>query len=406
MLGGETPKAVAERYGLSAGHVRRISAEARQGGRSKPQRALRIVEPDETEPLPTPDDEPDHEPDHEPTYWETFPAWNDYPEPPPPLLTRRDGHPLIPGEGHVEILGAWGSCKSWLAQRITTEAVHTERRTAYLRLEGHKRGLHQRLRMLGLTDDAIRDPDRFRSVSIDYLFEHRSWSEEWLTGGVLIIDTVSRSGGSTNDADEAEAWLADNVVKFTDRGCLVVAVDHVAKHFADDLVAMSSRGSSAKTAAADFALHIVGHRKHGKRPVPTGWGPDRSGYVDLYIAKPDRHGHIDADGAHGAIATVRGDWDMATGGFRLTIDPHAQTDDTDSAVPADPTGAILAVCAASPGLTTRQIIASVHKPGVFFKTAIQDSIIAAVSRDLITRQDGPRGSFLHTITDIGRGMLP
>ena len=59
MLGGETPKAVAERFGLSAGHVRRLTAEARQAAQGGPQRPLRVVQPDETEPLPEPDAEPE-----------------------------------------------------------------------------------------------------------------------------------------------------------------------------------------------------------------------------------------------------------------------------------------------------------------------------------------------------------
>ncbi len=407
---GEKRGTVAARFGLTAGQVRSIHKSA--CGADCPHKTQPAPPRPEAEPLPEPPplrvvaaNERD-EPDHEPTYWEMFPAWGDYPDPPPPLLTRDDDHPLIPGEGHVEILGAWGSGKSWLAQRATVEALHAGRRTVYLRLEGHQRGLHHRLRMLGLTDDVIRDPDRFRSVTLDYLFEHREWSEHWLTEGVLIIDTVSRAGGSTNDADEAEMWLSSNVTRFTDRACLVVAVDHVAKHFADDLVAISSRGSSAKSAAADFALHVVGHRKHGKRPVSTCWGPDRGGYVHLYIAKPDRHGHIDADGPHGAIATVRGGYDLATGAFRLDIGPHAQTDDPATGDPADPTGPILAVCAATDGLTTRQIIARVHKPGVFTKTAIQDTLLVAVELALITREDGPRNSLKHSITETGRSLLP
>ena len=334
---GETAAEVAARLGVTAATIRRRHAAAcgshtdcehvaptPQPKPSKPKRRLRAV-----------DNEPDD--DTEPTYWETFPAWDDYPDPEPPLLCRDDGHPIIPGEGHTEIMGAWGSAKSWLAQKATTAALRAWRPVVYLRLEGHQKGLHHRLRMLGLTDDVIRDPERFRSVTIDYLFEHRRWSKQFLCPrGVLIVDTVSRAGGSTNDADKAEEWLADNVDDFTKGGCLVITVDHVAKHFADDLVAMSSRGSSAKTSASDFAIHLIGHRKHNKRPVSTCWGPNHDGHVNLYIGKEDRHGQIDADGKHGALARVRGYHDPATGGFRLDIDPPTPEDDkTEGPTPAD-----------------------------------------------------------------------
>ncbi|MCY4666111.1 MAG: AAA family ATPase [Acidimicrobiaceae bacterium] len=337
---GQSPKAVAERFGLHAGSVRRAH-ERVCGSHSGCPHLPTAPKQSKSKPTPTGprlrivDNEPDD--DTEPVYWETFPAWDDYPDPPPPLLTRDDGHPLIPGEGHAEILGAWGAGKSWFAQRATVEAVQAWRQVVYLRLEGHQKGLHHRLRLLGLTDDKIRDPNLFRSVTIDYLFEHQRWSEQFLCPrGVLIIDTVSKAGGSTNESEKAEEWLAENVTRFTDGGCLVVSVDHVAKHFADDLVAMSSRGSSAKTAAADFAIHVVGHRKRGKRPVPTCWGPSHNGYVDLFIAKPDRNGQIDTDGAHGAIARVRGYHDPATGGFRLDIDPPTDDDDKpEGPTPAD-----------------------------------------------------------------------
>ena len=412
---GEKPGNIAARHGLDAGQVRRIHNEI--CGRPCPHKNHPQPEP---EPEPEAPKSPvravpalDPQERAEPKWWETYPALDDYDDPPPPLLTRDDGHPLIPGEGHVEIVGAWGSAKSWIAQRIAVEALNKYRPVVYLRLEGHQRGLHQRLRMLGATDDAIRDPERFRSVTIDYLAEHREWAE-WFAAphGLIIIDTVSRAGGSGNDAAEAEAWLAANVTRFTDRGCLVVAVDHVAKHFADDLVAMSSRGSSAKTAAADYALHVVGHRKHGKRPVSTCWGPNHGGYVHLYVAKADRHGHIDTDGEHGAIATVKGDHDPATGGFRLSIDPpdaDASADDkATSADRPDPTGAVLQLLAdkAPAKLTQRQIVAAVHKPHVFTKTGIEDAIAHAVELSLITREDGPRNSYLHAIAATGRSLLP
>ena len=374
--------------------ARRCASEALEPATAQPVRQpLRVVA-----------NEPEAEPEREPIWWEAFPPWGDYPDVPPPLLTRDDGHPLIPGEGHVEILGAWGSGKSWLAQRCAVEALRAGRPTVYLRLEGHQRGLHQRLRMLGLKDDVIRDGDRFRSVCADYLPEHRRWAERWLAGGVLVIDTVSRAGGSTNEADEAEAWLAANVNQFTDRGCLVLSVDHVSKNFPDDLVAMSSRGSSAKTAAADFALHVVGHRKHGKRPVPTCWSPGSAGHVKLYVGKPDRNGHIDADGPHGGLATLRGGYDPASGAFGLRIDaPEAEAADNDSR--AEPLGAILAAAAATPGLTARQLARKAIAAG-FPQRRSSEAVSAARDDGLLRGTPGPRGSIAHVVTPLGSAMLP
>ena len=62
---------------------------------------------------------PEPEPWHEPL----LPV-DEYPDPPPALVYRTDGPPVIPGHGKVMVMGPRGSGKSWIAVHIAAAALN------------------------------------------------------------------------------------------------------------------------------------------------------------------------------------------------------------------------------------------------------------------------------------------
>ena len=237
-------------------------------------------------------------------------------EAPEPALKRTDGKGICPSIGFVEIMGPRGSGKSWIGLMIAAEALKKGRRVVYIRGEGSLASLLERLVLLDASKEILKDDGSFRSVRDfgAFIDSHEGWPD------VLIIDPAASTGAATNDAAEAEMWLSKAVRPFTDDG-LVVSIDHTAKRLNADVMTIDSRGSSAKTAHADFALFVHAYSGSGTGTYKTTWTRDRSGYLHLLVAKGDRDGWYDADEEEGnRIAIVRGSHSEEFG-FQLVIEP-------------------------------------------------------------------------------------
>ena len=87
-------------------------------------------------------------------------------------------------------------------------------------------------------------------------------AENGMRVGLIVVDTVAAAAGWRDEQDSAEAQVVMNVLRRVSRetGTLVVAVDHYGKS-----VEAGTRGSSAKEAAADAVIALLGEkRENGK----------------------------------------------------------------------------------------------------------------------------------------------
>lgn len=362
---GESVAAVAERHGVSAAQIRRrhqtacgshsecehLPAPAKPAAKPPPRPRLRVVSNE-----PNPDWEAGHEPFDAGPWWETLLPVDEYPDPPPPLVVRTDGAPVIPGTGFVTVIGPRGSGKTWMALRIAADALQAGRRVVYFRSEGTRANLQMRLHTLGANPRTLLDDDKFRSIPRDQLDNFLVNHSEWAHSGVIIIDTIAAAGGTTNDTTEAQQWYDFTIARFVDEHTLIVGIDHTAKKIPDDVLAITSRGNSLKDDKADLVLFTDGYTGKAKKLTKTTWSKNKNGHFHLVVAKPHRDGDIDSDDTN-RIATVHGYHDPATGLLRVTIDPPAA--DTPSNDKADDDEIYLIVLRAihdAEGITSNDLI--------------------------------------------------
>ena len=181
--------------------------------------------------------------------------------------------------------------------------------------------MFKRLAMLGAYrepgDDLAGDSERFRYATGDRLDRANIGAAvEWLgPTGLLVLDSVGKSGGATDSSKDFYEWFYGTVAPFRWAGITVVAIDHTAKHVPRGGRPAGAIGSQARHAETDIGLFLDG------KP----WTRTTGGYVVARLEK-DRYG--DTGGrSEEPIATIRGTWHGDA--FRLTIDPPADTDTTE-----------------------------------------------------------------------------
>ncbi|KFI65737.1 bifunctional DNA primase/polymerase [Bifidobacterium cuniculi] len=225
------------------------------------------------------------------------------PNPAPSLLTRTDGISLLYRGRVNDLHGEPESGKSLLAQIATADLLAKHGRVAYIDLEDGPGGMIQRLRLLGVTDSIITDPD---------LFDYRNPTGRPDTQNniadftdlldaaydLIVFDGINNlMAGCGLDQDKAGdiAWLYQHLLNpCADSGAAVLTVDHVVK--AKDAQGRFAAGSIQKLAQISGASYFVTPTKtigRGiKGEITLRLAKDRNGYLSEHCAPANRNDRL------------------------------------------------------------------------------------------------------------------
>jgi AAA domain len=207
----------------------------------------------------------------------------------PSLLPRTDGVALIyPGLTH-SLHGESESGKSWVAQAEAARILSTGGRVLFVDFESDAGALVERLRLLGVDDEAVRARFAYVHPEVD----PRSPNEAAAFAGMLtqgfalavldgVTDAVGLFGLESRDNDALTMWARLLPKRIADEtGAAVVMVDHVTK-------SAESRGRFAIGGQAKLAT-ITGAAYTVETAQPLGRG--LRGVIVLTVAK-DRPGYV------------------------------------------------------------------------------------------------------------------
>ena len=232
------------------------------------------------------------------------------PEPPPAILERDDGNPVIYGQRLSIVYGEPSCGKSWVGLIAAGEAIRKGGRVHWWDFEDTLDVQVDRSGPLGARE-SVTDFDRFRFVHARTEFSGAAArASAWLLSApdprfsLVVIDSAEKSG-CPSDGDSVGAWLNRFVDPWCEAGVAVLVLDHVPKRPKDR--PPGPIGSQAKRAAVTGAALFARGRV---------WTRDASGYVSLFNEK-DRPGHLHTPMGK-AVATIRGDYD-GSGGFAVTV---------------------------------------------------------------------------------------
>jgi len=207
----------------------------------------------------------------------------------PSLLPRTDGVALLyPGLTH-SLHGESESGKSWVAQAEAARILTEGGRVLFVDFESDAGALVERLRLLGVADEAVRARFAYVHPEVD----PRSPNEAAAFAGMLtqgfalavldgVTDAVGLFGLESRDNDALTMWARLLPKRIADEtGAAVVMVDHVTKD-------AESRGRFAIGGQAKLAT-ITGAAYTVETSQPLGRG--LRGVIVLRVAK-DRPGYV------------------------------------------------------------------------------------------------------------------
>lgn len=210
----------------------------------------------------------------------------DYLDPPPTILNRTDGIPLIYDGAVHTISGESESGKTWLTLHAATQLLHTGDKVLFLDFEDRADRVIARLLALGAKPDQIQAG--FTYVRPDRPLDDtgRTQLAPHLTGVRLVVldgvtEAMTMHGYDLNsNADSAlfqallPRWIADH-------GPAVVLIDHVVKN--KDEQGRFALGAQHKLAGIDGAAYVV--------KMLQAFGRGKRGLARVDVAK-DRPGHV------------------------------------------------------------------------------------------------------------------
>lgn len=210
----------------------------------------------------------------------------DYLDPPPTILTRTDGVPLIYDGAVHTISGESESGKTWLTLHAATQLLSTGDKVLFLDFEDRADRVIARMLALGAKPDQINAG--FTYVRPDRPLDDtgRAQLAPHLTGVRLVVvdgvtEAMTMHGYDLNsNADSAlfqaliPRWIADH-------GPAVVLIDHVVKNKDDQ--GRFALGAQHKLAGIDGAAYVV--------KMLQAFGRGKRGIARVDVAK-DRPGHV------------------------------------------------------------------------------------------------------------------
>jgi hypothetical protein len=318
----------------------------------------------------------------------------------PSLLTRTDGVSLIyPGLTH-SLHGESESGKSWVMQAEAAQVLANGGRVLFLDFESDAGALVERLRLLGVTDEAIRERFSYVHPEVDPRNPNEAATfEAMLTQGFRlaildgVTDAVGLFGLESRDNDALTMWARLLPKRIADStGAAVVMVDHVTKD-------SESRGRFAIGGQAKLAT-ITGAAYTVETAQPLGRG--LRGVIVLRVAK-DRPGYVRghsgrqraSDRTQEAARIIVDSTleDMVT----VTVEPPSDSADRSSSTFRPTTlmervSEALHVSTRGP-LSFRQLDEVVHGKA----QAKRDAIRILITEGHVTVTPGPRGANLHAL---------
>lgn len=210
----------------------------------------------------------------------------DFLDPPPTILNRTDGIPLIYDGAVHTISGESESGKTWLTLHAATQLLHTGDKVLFLDFEDRADRVIARLLALGAKPDQIQQG--FTYVRPDRPLDDtgRTQLTPHLTGVRLVVldgvtEAMTMHGYDLNsNADSAlfqallPRWIADH-------GPAVILIDHVVKN--KDEQGRFALGAQHKLAGIDGAAYVV--------KMLQAFGRGKRGLARVDVAK-DRPGHV------------------------------------------------------------------------------------------------------------------
>lgn len=234
-------------------------------------------------------------------------------QPPPSILTRSDGACLLYRGKLHEVAAEPEGAKTWLGLAASAERLGAGEVVAYLDFESGAPEIVERLRALGVADEAIVErfvyvaPAEPLTPAARRLFDALLVREPAL----VVIDGVTEAmklhGLDFNDNVEIAEWLALLARPAARAGAAVLLLDHVVKD--KEARGRYSIGGQHKLAGVDAAYSL---------DVVEPFGREREGLVKVRVRK-DRPGHVRTFADGDEIALMR----LASGpeGVSISLDP-------------------------------------------------------------------------------------
>lgn len=266
----------------------------------------------------------------EPTSWQPKPLDldNSEEEPKPEFLPREDGEMLIYRGKVNALMGESESGKTWIALFAVQQALAKSQKVVYYDFEDSARGILNRLRILGASDDQLKNllyasPDETLTLaaSADLYGSLTSFNPD-----LVVLDGVNAAmtllGLDLNSNTDATKFSQAILRPLKSQGAAVLTIDHVPKN--KDNRGNYAIGAQAKRADIDgcaISVAVVapfGRGQNGELKMTVT--KDRPGHVRAISlgAKAVGVAHLRSAGEDKVRIMIEGLRDKANGGFRPT----------------------------------------------------------------------------------------
>jgi hypothetical protein len=307
-----------------------------------------------------------------------------------PSVLRRDDMRYLLYAGKVNgIHGADGDGKTWVALLTIAQELERDRHVVDIDFEDDAHTLVERLRELGVADDAIAERLHYVCPSAPFdvaAVEHVETIVCEHAATLVTIDSLGEAFGTEgvneDRDDEVGPWLRRVARRLASTGVCVLLVDHTTK--AKDNPLFPS-GSKRKRAAITGAMYYV--------TAPAPLTRESGGKLRLTTAK-DRHGHY----KRGEPAAYVDFHRYPDSGLSVKVWAPLPTDEPDGVALLDLIAriAVRAAKELDEPTSLRGLIEVMKKN----TKASRDTLIAGVERAVtlgaLSTEAGPRRAVLHT----------
>ena len=223
--------------------------------------------------------------------------WDSLPEdegPPPTIIVRTDGKPILYANKLNGVFGLPGGGKSWIGLQALVDAVGQGGRALWLDFEDSPSTFRDRARALGFEPRVHSESHKWLPPSIMEDEEAQAFEAAvaWISAfenGLVVIDAATQAG-CPPDGSDVEPWYRVHVDPWRQANVGVLVIDHVPKRSEER--PRGQIGSQSKLARVDGAALYI----HGR-----SWTRDKDGSLKLVVHK-DRPGHLPA--AAGETAAI------------------------------------------------------------------------------------------------------
>jgi hypothetical protein len=327
----------------------------------------------------------------------------------PTMFEREDGVQLIyPGKVH-SFVGGSESCKTWAAKVAAVTEMHKGNSVMYFDLEDNEVTAVERLKLLGATEDEVRDlflyispEERFDALAEAHIrhWDARRSIQDLPTPPVTlaIIDSVAEvlglDDGNPNDSKDIVRLHRGLPRTLTSMGAAVILIDHDTKAGEDSRFASGSERKLSGIDGAQFKFKVKDTFSEGHTGlVRIKAGKDRAGKVRKFCLDQKPLSPI-ADLK--LVSTKQPD-----GTYRVTYELKVPTAPTvrDSVLEhveqvQSIQSRVVEVLTEAPGLTK-----GVLRQRVGGRAAgVGDAIDEMVSNGTVRIEEGARGAQLHFLT--------